>query len=506
MKSYLELKRHINKYVIIYMLLMLLGFVIFIPGGILLDKNETDIFGIIFIILGVLIVFVSILCMGIVVQKNNKKLLELKVAEIKCKLSRVEGKQSFISINDERVDFFKDYLLVNGKMHSYDALTFKGLITFHKKVDFPALGIFLNDFDVIQIPFDGDLLEIIKDNEIIVINKEDLDYYINNLGENRIVNSFRQSSGYQKGFEMHYAKTEEEIINEKKQTKKGIIILLSMFVGVVLLNLFVSFISNTKDGIQFAKNVGIREILFILLALGMILIIFVKTMAIKLYMKLISLLYVILYLLGIFLFSGKVIVFIDIIYFLVFGVFFVTSLINDEKKKDKKEKTAFRFLILFSFVFLSLVSILNNMEFLNGKIWLVPIYAMIIITLIVGVLMVLYLKKEASKRMTKNQKVTMFVGSIFSSLVFGYLVSMILIMNLNYVFDNSNGILYECEIIEIKSGGDDSSDKAIVFIENKEYSIPISNEEYFEFKPGDLLEVYYYEGAFNIPYFIHYNE
>ena len=38
-----------------------------------------------------------------------------------------------------------------------------------------------------------------------------------------------------------------------------------MFVGVILLNLFVSFISNTKDGIQFAKNVGIREILFILL-------------------------------------------------------------------------------------------------------------------------------------------------------------------------------------------------------------------------------------------------
>ena len=32
-------------------------------------------------------------------------------------------------------------------MHSYDVLTFKGIITFHKKVDFPALGIFLNDFD-----------------------------------------------------------------------------------------------------------------------------------------------------------------------------------------------------------------------------------------------------------------------------------------------------------------------------------------------------------------------
>ena len=41
---------------------------------------------------------------------------------------------------------------------------------------------------------------------------------------------------------------------------------------------------------------------------------------------------------------------------------------------------------------------------------------------------------------------------------------------------------------------------------NKEYSIPISNEEYFDLLPGDLLEVYYYEGAFNIPYFIHYNE
>ena len=72
MKSYLELKRHINKYVIIYMLLMLLGFVIFIPGGILLDKNETDIFGIIFIILGVLIVFVSILCMGLLYKKIIK--------------------------------------------------------------------------------------------------------------------------------------------------------------------------------------------------------------------------------------------------------------------------------------------------------------------------------------------------------------------------------------------------------------------------------------------------
>ena len=78
-------------------------------------------------------------------------------------------------------------------------------------------------------------------------------------------------------------------------------------------------------------------------------------------------------------------------------------------------------------------------------------------------------------------------------------------MNLNYAFDNSDGILYVCEIIEVKSGSEDSSDKAIVIIGDKEYSIPISDSEYYELKPGDLLEVYYYDGAFNIPYLIHYN-
>ena len=41
------------------------------------------------------------------------------------------------------------------------------------------------------------------------------------------------------------------------------------------------------------------------------------------------------------------------------------------------------------------------------------------------------------------------------------------------------------------------------WIDGKEVEISISNEEYHILKVGDQLEVYYSNGAFNMPYYYH---
>ena len=87
----------------------------------------------------------------------------------------------------------------------------------------------------------------------------------------------------------------------------------------------------------------------------------------------------------------------------------------------------------------------------------------------------------------------------------GYYFGIISVNGLNYALDKSEPVINSYKIIELENG-DEESDKAVVVIDGKEYSISISDYEYRTLEVGDMLEVYYYEGAFKLAYYIHYSE
>ena len=118
-------------------------------------------------------------------------------------------------------------------------------------------------------------------------------------------------------------------------------------------------------------------------------------------------------------------------------------------------------------------------------------------------LVYLYLKKNPEK--TKKEKITLYISIPLFALMIGYYFGIISVNGLNYALDKSEPIINSYEIIKLKNG-DEESDKAIILIDGKEYSISISDYEYRTLEVGDMLEVYYYEGAFNLAYYIHYSE
>ena len=140
----------------------------------------------------------------------------------------------------------------------------------------------------------------------------------------------------------------------------------------------------------------------------------------------------------------------------------------------------------------------------EGKPWLVALYIDIFLFLIALCFIVYYLKKNKDK--PKKEK-GLFIGvSVFWAIVGGYYLAIISLINLNYSLDKSIPIVNSYEIIELENGDDSEGDKATIIIDGTEYRITISDEEYHELSVGDMLEVYYYEGAFKIGYFIHYGK
>ena len=67
------------KYLIIYLLLAFVGtFIPIVPGAIILDGDENNIFGILLVVLGVFIFIASTVWLCIVGPKLNKQILNVK--------------------------------------------------------------------------------------------------------------------------------------------------------------------------------------------------------------------------------------------------------------------------------------------------------------------------------------------------------------------------------------------------------------------------------------------
>ena len=72
---------------------------------------------------------------------------------------------------------------------------------------------------------------------------------------------------------------------------------------------------------------------------------------------------------------------------------------------------------------------------------------------------------------------------------------------INYIFDTSTPIIYNCQIEELEYDGE-SNYYAIIVIEEKEINLSLSTEEYYSYEIGDYIEVSCYQGALGFKYYI----
>ena len=191
------------------------------------------------------------------------------------------------------------------------------------------------------------------------------------------------------------------------------------------------------------------------------------------------------------------------IIFMFLGAFEVYRI----KKSEKKAKDLFnRYFGIATFIALGQTfTALLDFTFVKwGLPWLYALFGDLIILSISAFILILYLRKQKEK--TKKEKVSLILSVLFGILFAGYYFSIITVSNLNFALDNSEPIINSYEILELENGDDNENDSAKVIINGVEYEISISDYEYETLKVGDMLEVYYYEGAFGLSYYIHYSE
>ena len=247
-------------------------------------------------------------------------------------------------------------------------------------------------------------------------------------------------------------------------------------------------------------------IIKIIFSIVLILLIFVKSSKYSIYSKAITGLYVIVFWLSRILLDSQATILIDYLFMIVFILLGAFELYK-KYKQEKSYKDSFnRYFGIAVFMGLTQTfTALFDFTFVNeGLPWLYALFVDLFIVAIFVPLLILYLRKQNNK--TKKQKAGLIAGVMTAVLLIGYYFSIITVNNLNFALDNSEPVINNYEIIELENGDDNENDKAKVMINEIEYEISISDYEYETLKAGDMLEVYYYEGAFGLSYYIHYSE
>ena len=247
-------------------------------------------------------------------------------------------------------------------------------------------------------------------------------------------------------------------------------------------------------------------IIKIIFSIVLILLIFVKSSKYSIYSKTITGLYVIIFWLSRILLDTRANLLIDYIFMIVFMLVgtFETYRIKKSEKKAKDLYNRYFGIAIFIALGQTFTAILDFTFVKWGLPWLYALFGDLFILSIAAVILILYLRKQKEK--TKKEKVSLILSVLFGVLFVGYYFSIVTVNNLNFALDNSEPVINNYEIIELENGDDNENDKAKVMINEIEYEISISDYEYETLKAGDMLEVYYYEGAFGLSYYIHYSE
>ena len=492
--EYKDLVKKRNKHIIIFFCIMLLMLIPFIPGIIMADNDKP--IGVLLIFLGLFIEAGSIVYLALTCGKINKQIYEIKAKEEKKRLSTIEGKQIFKTTNNEKIEFYPGYFLLEGKVHNYSDYVIYAATRVKKDI-VPVL-VFVKDNMLTMVDLDGDLLETIDSCEINVINRSDLNYYLDNIYLCTKVALRKHSFNPTLCHIMEYKKNEEDAKRINKKTTIGIITSIIAFAAIIAFNILTIWFSNSESGNNFSELIGMDLIVKIGFSIVILLLAFYKAKDIRLYAKLITLLYLFSYWMCILFLDGRANVIISLIFIIAFTVIAIKS--SDLKAKPIKLSRFFGmtgfFLMILMFNILDFTFINENAPFIISAI------IMGVIAVVAHAWMFIYIRSEKGKKLEKKDKTALYICVPIYSIMFGFLLSWILLVNLNYAFDFSNPEKIACEIVDKKQGDNDSSDTFYVLIDGKKIDISVSDSEYFEYEIGDEIVVSLYDGAFNLKYYI----
>lgn len=502
-----ELIKKSNKYLIIYLLVGIVGsFVPLIPGAFLLDADSNSIFGIILMILSGVILISSTVIYSLVGPKLTRQINEERAKRDLVKLQTKTGNRIYKTLNGEEIEFGSDFFTVDGKIDYYDKYSCLAYFRLDKKVLIPCIILGISDEEPFVLDLDGDLLDILEEANINILNKDELEFYINNITEAIKQVNKTYSFNPQPYILMEFKKNKADVKKFRNRNLIYILFSIGFFVLSIAFYVLILWLGDTKDGIEFSNKIGMDIIIKIIFSIVLILLIFVKSGKYSIYSKVITGLYVIIFWLSRILLDTRANLLIDYIFMIVFILVGAFELFK-KYKQEKSHKDSFnRYFGIAIFMALpQMFTAFLDFTFVNeGLPWLYALFGDLFIVAVFVLLSILYLRKQNNK--TKKQKVGLIAGVMTAVLFIGYYFSIITVSNLNFALDNSDPIINKYEIIELENGDDNDNDSAKVIINGVEYEISISDYEYETLKVGDMLEVYYYEGAFGLSYYIHYSE
>lgn len=499
----LELQKKINKYLLIILINLFVFIGLAILGGIAFDSGST-ILGVVLVVLGVLSLLVPIIMFIVAWKKYHPLMIDAFINEVKTNLSKVEGKNEFVTDTKKIVIFDDNHFVYNNIEYSYDIFDAGIFLKNKPKMLTDEIELVLTIFieeEEFSILLDGDLLNIIKEKELVIANQEDFDYFLDNMKvcTKQLLRTaaFQQQQSF---IPLVFAKNKEERKEKRKVNTKIIVINLVIIIVMIGISALFTWLGSTEDGLKisdtFAYNLGFKLVYTaVILALT-----FVKSKKIKLFGKLAFILYLISYWFGLLFLSERHNILLSLIFFVIFVV--VGIIILD--KKDLKKNPMNRLLGFAAFIFLMLIYNTNDFEIQNyGIIPLISIVIASISTLILTIITIRYYKKQLSASEINKKNFWVSVISVpLSIALFSFLIFYFSLINLNYCLDTSSPSIIIKEIIELEKGDDDESDVAIVIIEGGELEIPISRSKYFDLKVGDTIEISLYAGAFHVEYYI----
>lgn len=495
-----------NKYLIIYLLLAFVGtFAPFVPGAILLDGDPNNLFGIILMILSGVIFFSSTVWFCVVGTKLNNKINQLKYQRDSEKINNITGNRVFTSLEGKVFEFNDDFFLIDNKIQYYNKYGSFAAFRLEKNILIPCLIIGETEGEEsYTIDLDGDLLQILKESNIEILNKEELDFYVNNIE----TATKQATTSY--GFNprpyllMEFKKNKADAKKFGKRTFISILSSIIMIILVIGFNVLMIWLGDSKEGIEVSNKIGMDVIIKIIFSIILILLIFVKASKYSIYTKLVIGLYLVIFWCARFFFNARNNTLLDYIFMIVFLLCGVFESYRTYKEEKSSKNLFNRYYGIGIFLLLMQMFTAFDITFIEeGKPWLIALFIDIFFFLFALIYIFYYLNKNKDK--PKKEK-GLFIGVVvFWAIVGGYYLSIISVINLNYSLDNSNPVINSYEIIELENGDDNEGDKATIIIDEKEYKITITDEEFHDLKVGDMLEVYYFEGAFKIPYYIHYS-
>lgn len=498
-----QLQKKVTKYLLVLVidLFVLIGLVA--AGGMAIESGN-GIFGAVLIILGVLSIVIPLIMMLLAWKKYHPLMIEAFINEIKSNLNRVDGNIEFVTDSKKTIVFEDDHYVYNNIDYSYDIFDAGIFLKNKPKMLSDEIELVLTMFieeEEFSIQLDGDLLNIIKNKELVIANQEDFDYFLDNTEV--CTKQLLRTAAFQQRqslVPLVFAKNKEEKKEKRKVNSKIILVNVIIIAGMIGISALFTWLGSTENGLKisdtFAYNLGFKIVYTVII----LTLTFVKSKKIKWFGKATFILYLIAYWYGLLFLSARLNVLIDLIFFVTFVI---TGIIIIDKEKFKTNPMN-RMLCFAGFMFLMVLYSTDNFELNDyGIIPLISIIIASIITLILTIITVRYYRKQlnTSKIIKKNFWVSV-ITIPFSIALFSFLILYFSLISLNYCLDRSSPTIIAKEIIELNKGEENESDVAIVMIEGEEVEIPISRSLYFELKVGDSIDVALYSGAFNVQYYM----